>query len=64
MTSLVTFLAILTLFLGAIFTIGWLVMLSLGALGHIFGVDALFISFWNSVIVALVLSFIGSFFSK
>lgn len=35
---------------------GWVVMLCLGALAHIFGVAALAISYWASVLVSIILS--------
>jgi hypothetical protein len=34
---------------------GWVVMLCLGALAHIFGAVALSIGFWQSCLVALIL---------
>lgn len=37
---------------------GWIVMLCLGALAHIFGVAALSIGFWQSCLVALILEII------
>ena len=39
-------------------------MVLIGATGHIFELDKLFISYWDSVIVVAVLSFIGSFFTR
>lgn len=41
---------------------GWLLMLVFGALGHAFGVEAFFISFWQSVLLVAALSLVGSFF--
>lgn len=35
---------------------GWIVMLCLGALASIFGVAALAIGFWQSVLVSIILS--------
>lgn len=35
---------------------GWIVMLCLGALASIFGVAALAIGFWQSVLVSVILS--------
>lgn len=35
---------------------GWVVMLCLGVLAHIFGVAALAIGFWQSVLVSLILN--------
>lgn len=35
---------------------GWIVMLCLGALAHIFVVPALAIGFWQSVLVSVILS--------
>jgi hypothetical protein len=35
---------------------GWIVMLCLGALAHIFGVAALAIGFWQSTLVSVILA--------
>lgn len=42
----------------------WIVMLALGAAGHIFEVDRLFVNFWEAGAVSLVLAVIGSFFNR
>jgi hypothetical protein len=34
---------------------GWIIMLCLGALAHIFGVAGLAIAFWPSVLVSVIL---------
>jgi hypothetical protein len=35
---------------------GWIVMLCLGALAHIFGIVALSVGFWQSCLVSLILA--------
>lgn len=46
------------------FGISWIVMLGFGALGHVFDAQALYISFYQSIIVTIVLTVLGSLFSK
>lgn len=53
--------AILIGFAQALFS-GWVLMLLSGAVGHAFSAPAFFISYGQSVLIAVVLGFIGSFF--
>lgn len=41
-------------------TTGWVLMVALGGLGHIFAVDAFFLSYWESVLAAFLISLIFS----
>lgn len=56
------FIIVLTLVFGLFLVGNWLFMLLLGAGGHIFNMPTLAVSFWQTCIVCLLLSFVGSFF--
>jgi hypothetical protein len=43
---------------------GYVLMVLLGALGHIFGAEWLFISFWQAVIVGIALSVLAGYFKQ
>lgn len=59
--GLLGFIALIVVMLGAF---SWLVMLALGALGHIFSIELFYISYASAVIVTICLSIIGSFFRR
>lgn len=46
-----------------LFALGnFIFMVVLGALGHIFNVEWLYLSFWQTAIVSVALSIVGGFF--
>jgi len=42
----------------------WILMLVLGALAHMFAAPTLAVGFWACVLIAILLSIIGGFFSR
>ena len=49
---------------GFFFIWTWLVMLVAGGLGHVFGIEALFLGYWEATVVALALWMIGGLFKS
>lgn len=58
------FLIFLLLIAACALVSGYVLMILMGALGHIFGVEWMFISFWEAVVVGIALSVIAGYFKK